>query len=108
MKTCITSVQLGKQIVPVSEEFGERSSALQYPHFSDFYVHYSSALKKLICIFSYVSPNNILFNLVLLGGTLCKWNHTESIIQRLNSFDVMFWESSTLMCITVVHVLALL
>lgn len=84
----------------------ERSSALQYPHFPDFCVHYVSALKKIICIFSYISPNNILFNLALLGGTLCKCNHAESII-RFAPFDIIFGESSTLMCLTVVHVLAL-
>lgn len=49
MKACITSDQLGKQITCILEE-GERSSALQYPHFSDFYVHYFSALKNNLYI----------------------------------------------------------
>lgn len=63
---------------------------LQYPHFSDFCVRYSSAFCFKQFSFSYRFANNTLFSFALLGGTLCKWNHTKYIIQRLAVLGSMF------------------
>lgn len=80
----------GIRLPVLSKRRVDERTALAISSFLIFVLIIPCLFLKINFTFCFGSPSNTLFSFALLGGTLCKWTHAKSVIQRLASLDTMF------------------